>query len=122
MLNTVAHVMRHTWVDKPELTDSKGWVRDNFPRDFEMTEKLRREVSTAWNDGVVEIPCRVCDSITLFVKVEPLTPARRALRVLAAECPLCGLSIQEGEPYLAECHVGPLPEDVVEAFLKDIGE
>jgi hypothetical protein len=122
VLRTVGHVMLHTFVDWPQPTDRDGWIREDGDAEFEMAKVMRSEVARQWNDCYVEMSCRVCGSTNLFVRVEPQTPASRSLRVVAARCPKCGLDIREIHRWLAEYHVGPLKDETIEEFLKDIGE
>lgn len=122
VLRTVGHVMLYTYVDWPEPTDRDGWIQEDSDKDFEMAKQMRNEVAKEWDDCYVETSCRVCGSINLFVKVEPLTPAIRSVKVLAAKCPKCGLDIRDKHSFLAEYHVGILPNEKIESFLDDIGE
>jgi hypothetical protein len=112
--------MLHTYVDWPRSRDLKDWT-DGL-EEFELAEHLRNELSSAWEDSFIERSCHICGDISCFVRVDPLTPAQRALAVTAVQCPTCGLSISDEEPHLAEYHVGPLQADEVERFLHDIGE
>jgi len=102
--------------------DSDGWIQEDFDIEFEMAERMRHDVAREWKDDYIERTCHICSSINLFVKVEPLTPEIRSLKVLAAKCPKCGLNIREQHRYLAEYHVGELTSEEIENFLKDVGE
>src|SRR5262249_27546083 len=74
VLDTVQLVMLYTFVDWPKPTDRDGWIQEDFHTEFEMAERMRHDVAREWNDDCIERSCRICSSINLFVKVEPLTP------------------------------------------------
>jgi hypothetical protein len=120
ILKTVSLIMFYQNVDFPRLSTITG-VTDG-EEEFEMTEIMEKRLEKEWDDSFVETSCRICDSISLFVKVEPSAHLQNSLRVLAAKCPHCGLDISEDELYLAEYHVGELDEDEIEKFLRECGE
>jgi hypothetical protein len=122
VLKTVRQKMLYTYVEWPEPTDEEGWVQVDSDTEYQMAEQMRKEIEREWGDCYIEKTCRVCGSISLYVRVEPMTPEERSLKVTAARCPQCGLDIREDEEYLAEHHIGALTREETEKFLEEIGE
>lgn len=121
VLKTISKKMLYTHVDWPEVTDEEGNIIDNGEKDFMLAMNLRKIISSKWEDSYVERSCHICDSISTFVKVAPITKPNKKLLALAVRCPKCDLNISENDRYLAENHVGKFSEKEVESFFKEFG-
>jgi hypothetical protein len=120
VLKTVGLIMFHIYIDWPKLSDVTG--THDGEDEFQMAIAMKGKIERAWAEGYIERGCQICDSWSLFVKVEPVTEPKYSLTVLAAKCPHCGLDIDEEERYLAEYHTGELSQEELETFMRDIGE
>lgn len=121
VLKTISKKMLYTYVDWPGVTDEEGNIIDNGEKDFVLALNFRKIISSDWEDLYVERSCHICDSISTFVKVKPITKPNKKLVALAVRCPKCDLNISENDRYLAEYHVGKFTEEEVESFFKDFG-
>jgi hypothetical protein len=117
-LKTIALKMLYQNVDFPKASDITG--KDDYDDNWIVGDWMKKQLEKEWDESFIKKDCKICDSIDLFVKVEP--NFNNSLHVLAAKCPHCGLDISESEEYLAEYHVGELNQEDVEFFLRDIGE
>lgn len=92
-------------------------------------DRQKARLFKRWDEGrVVEISCPICDSDTrdgsfvhaqVLLEDDPIDDNQ-----LIAEgfvCFVCGLAISPKERFLARHFVGQIPEDVVTAYLKNIG-
>jgi hypothetical protein len=94
------------------------------------TERQKVKLFKTWDEDLtLEIPCPVCDSdpgdgsfIEAQVLIDNESLEQNVLVPIGFNCFVCDLHISPNERFLAQHFVGQLPDDVVSAFLKDIGQ
>ncbi len=115
VLKTIGHQLLYMNVDWPKSSDVTGL--DDGDQDFQLAQNLRMFLEKEWGGNFINTSCRICDSCDLFVRVEVHA---NQLVILAAQCPHCGLRINEEEKYLAAFHIGDLSEEEKQGFLADL--
>jgi hypothetical protein len=73
-------------------------------REYEVAERVRKELEEPW-ELWIDHHCKICGGYPSFVAVEPETAPARRLVPLAVEGPKCGLSIEQGDRFLAALHI-----------------
>lgn len=129
-IKPLQHHMLWTHVGWPHPLDDLDTITMSGKTDWEhYVDRRKIDLFKSWKDVlVVEIPCPVCDSeagdgsdvpAQVLLENDPLDNNQ-----LIAEgfiCFVCGLYISPTERFLAKHFVGKIPDEVANAYLKNIG-
>lgn len=117
-LKTVQRAMLYRNVEFPQPTDSAGWIKDNFDREFEAEESLKRELRQRWNGEIIDAPCKICGSIHAFAELDRIDETVSSdMAPLSLACAVCGLVLSREDSPLPQLHYGVISaSDILQAM------
>lgn len=119
-LKTVQRAMLYRNVEFPQPTDSAGWIKDNFERDFDAAESLRRELRGRWSGEIIDATCKICGSIHAFAEIEELEEtASSDMSPMSIACAVCGLELSREDDPLPQIHYGLIAAADIEKSLRE---
>lgn len=119
-LKTVQRAVLYRNVEFPQPADAQGWIKDNFDREFDTAESLKRELRGKWKGEIIDTPCQICGSIHAFAEVNDFDEAEVFdMAPMSLACAVCGLDLSREDAPLPQIHYGLISAADIEKSMRE---